>query len=92
MLGGIKARSIFWGGPKQDELFARFLKKIGLSLDSLYYQEYPACYFNPIRNTMDDWERHAQNCTQHVEKTIQDNNIQKAVNLWKLCTSFFGKR
>ena len=74
-----QSREYIFGGSKQDDLFARFLNKLGLSLDSFYYQEYPACYFNPIRNTMDDWERYIHNCSQHVGKTIQDHNIQKAI-------------
>lgn len=60
---------------EEEELFSRMLNAAGFSLEDLYYQELPACHFDP-RSLPDEWNRRTENCLKHVRNTVEEKNIR----------------
>ena len=71
-----RSRDHIFGSPEEDDLFARMLGAVGLSLEDLHYQEYPACHFNAVRSTGDDWRDRGDHCLGHVHETVARSEIQ----------------
>ncbi|MBL8021627.1 MAG: hypothetical protein JNM27_18290 [Leptospirales bacterium] len=62
---------------EEDALFEQTLRDSGFSgMSDFYFQQFPACHFNPQRSTMSDWQRRANHCTEHVRATIQTHGIK----------------
>jgi hypothetical protein len=70
-----RSRETIFGSPEEDDLFGRMLGAVNLELEELHYQEYPACHFNAVRSTSDDWKERGEHCLSHVRDTVHRHKI-----------------
>ncbi|MCE9600095.1 MAG: hypothetical protein K8S54_19195 [Spirochaetia bacterium] len=62
---------------EEDALFDSTMREAGFEgINDFYFQQFPACHFNPQRSNMQDWQRRANHCTEHVRATIEGHSIQ----------------
>ncbi len=87
-----RSKDYIFNTQAEDQLFGRMLGKLGLSLEDLYYQEYPACHFNASRSTPEDWQEWLQNCTQHVGNTIKKYQIRKIILCGNAAPALLGQK
>ncbi len=71
-----RSRETIFGSPEEDDLFSRMLGAVDLSPDDLFFQEYPACHFNAVRSTPDDWQTRGEHCLSHVRDTVLRHKIE----------------
>ncbi len=76
-----RSRDFIFGSAEEDDLFERMLGAVDsgetkLVLEDLHYQEYPACHFNAVRSTPDDWRDRGAHCLTHVHDTVEREGIR----------------
>lgn len=71
-----RSRDFIFGSPEEDDLFSRMLGAVQLQIGDLNYQEYPACHFNAVRSTPEDWSERGEHCRQHVRKAVNEREIR----------------
>jgi hypothetical protein len=71
-----RSREFIFGSAEEDELFGRMLGAVQLELGELHYQEYPACHFNAVRSTADDWRDRGAHCMSHLHDTVEREKIR----------------
>lgn len=67
-------RSLFPTAEEED-LFSRMLGAVQLKTSDLYYQEFPACHFDP-RSLPEEFNRRTENCFLHLRQTVAKENIR----------------
>ena len=71
-----RSDKLHFATKEEDDLFGRMLTAAGLSMDEIYFQEYPACHFNDSRSLPEEWNDRAGHCLGHVNDTIKEFDIR----------------
>ncbi len=74
-----KSHQYIFGGAAEDAIFKKMTGTLGLGPEDFYFQEYPACHFNPVRSLPEEWDERAKNCRIHIAETIKNSNIKHLV-------------
>ncbi len=74
----------------ETKIFSELLAPFKLSLKNFYFQEFPACHFNPYRSLPDDWFARSQNCLKYVSQTIKTHKIKKLVLIGNSALALLG--
>ncbi|MCB1192851.1 MAG: hypothetical protein H7A23_26790 [Leptospiraceae bacterium] len=76
---------------EENDVFNRMIQKVfGFSFREFFYQEYPACNFNP-NETDTNWEERMINCEEYVKETITKENIQAILMVGASAVLKYGK-
>lgn len=76
---------------EEEELFSRMLGAVDLTLEDPYYQEFPACHFDP-RSLPGEWNRRTENCLKHLRETVGRENIRFLLVTGAAAVLLFGDR
>ncbi|HMU84824.1 MAG: hypothetical protein K1X70_05515 [Leptospirales bacterium] len=74
-----KSNDFILSSKQEDDYFASFLSPYGFALDSFYYQQFPACHFNPERSSLGDWQRRSDACLVHLKAAVETAQIQHLI-------------
>lgn len=77
--------------PEEEELFSRMLGAADLTIEDPYYQEFPACHFDP-RSLPEEWNRRTENCLKHLRETVERENIRFLLVTGAAAVLLFGDR
>lgn len=64
----------------QEELASVIKNSFSLPLEEFFFQEFPACHFNPNLNPQ-EWERRCKNCEYHILETVRKEDIKLIIIL-----------
>lgn len=82
--------NLVFNTEEEDDLFERMVRKaFGHSSRDFFFQEYPACNFNP--NIEGDWAERLKNCEKFINETIVENSILAILMVGSSAILKFGK-
>ena len=85
-----RSANFVFGDKSENELFARILEKLKFKWDDFNYQEYPACHFDAGMSSEEDWQERAQNCLEHVGKSVKAAQIKKIILCGNAAVALLG--
>lgn len=58
--------------------------------EELYYQEFPACNFQPTKSNPESWKQRTESCKLHIKETISLHSIQGIIILGSSAKVLYG--
>lgn len=75
-----------------ENLMDRLLKKVfSMSLEDLYFQEYPGCLFNQDISSESDWKNRIDNCWTHIVDSLESFEIKGVIITGSAAVLKYGK-
>ena len=81
----------YFATAEEEDLFRRMAASVSINMNQLFFQEFPACHFDP-RSLEEDWNRRTTNCLVHLRNTVSRHNIKFLIVTGASAILLFGSR